>query len=444
MTGQTINASYGRIGADRRPRDPSAGRRHPARFPTRTVALIRGLGASFWRLFAATATSNLADGMGRIALPLLAATLTRNPVLISALVALTFLPWLLFALVSGALVDRVDRRRAMTTANLIRAAAIGGLGVAVAFDAATIGLLYAVAFATGAAETIYDSAARAALPQVVRRDQLDAGNSLLSTQEVIGQSFLGAPVGALLFAAAAAAPLFTNAAGFALAAVLVLTIRQRLRPARAEKTSIRTDIREGLLWTWQHRLIRNLTLLTAMMAVGLYMVLAVQVLYVLDTLGLSEAAYGLIMVATGAGAVVGGLGAPWVSARLGRSASLVAAAVTGALATIALGLNDDPLVASVLFGLFALAGTVWDVLSMSLRQAVIPKELFGRAQGSYRTLAWGAIPIGALAGGALGAATTIPTVFVTSGVINLLVGVGVWWLVRTHRNQITAAFSDLD
>ena len=285
-------------------------------------------------------------------------------------------------------------------------------------------------------------AARAALPQLVRRDQLEVGNSLISTQEVVGQSFLGAPVGALLFAATAAAPLFGNAAGFALAAVLVLTIRQRLRPQRTEKTSIRTDLHDGLRWTWQHHFVRGLTLLTAMMAVGLYMVIAVQVLYVLETLGLSEATYGLIMIASGAGAVVGGLAAPWISARLGRSTTLVLAAVSSALATMALGLMNNPFVAGTLFGLTALAGTVWDVLSLSLRQAIIPAELFGRVQGSYRTLAWGAIPIGALAGGALATATTIPTVFMTAGMINMVVGVGVWRLVHAHRDQIATAFSE--
>jgi MFS family permease len=403
---------------------------------------MRGLGSSFWRLFISSATSNLADGVGRIALPLLAATLTRDPLLISALTAFAFLPWLLFALVSGALVDRIDRRRAMAAANLLRAMVIGGLAGAVLADVASIALLYAVAFAVGVAETIYDSAARAALPQVVRLDQLEAGNSLIATGQVIGESFLGAPVGSFLFAAMAAAPLFTNAAGFAAAAVLVLTIRGSLRPVRTEMTSIRTDIREGLGWIWKHHFLRGLTLLTAATAVGLYMTVAVQVLYVLQTLRLSEAAYGLIMVASGGGAILGGLTAPWISARLGRPVSLVGAVALSAVATMALGLTSEPLLASALFGLAALAGTVWDVLSLSLRQALIPTELFGRAQGSYRTVVWGAFPLGALAGGALATATSVPTVFMIAGSANLLIAAGVWLLVRTHREEIAATFND--
>lgn len=259
---------------------------------------------------------------------------------------------------------------------------------------------------------------------------------MIATGQVVGESFLGAPVGSFLFAAMAAAPLFTNAAGFAVAAVLVLTIRGSLRPVRTEMTSMRTDIREGLGWIWKHHFLRGLTLLTAATAVGLYMTVAVQVLYVLQTLRLSEAAYGLIMVAAGGGAILGGLTAPWISARLGRAGSLVGAVALSAAATMALGLTNEPLLASALFGLAALAGTVWDVLSLSLRQALIPTELFGRAQGSYRTVVWGAFPLGALAGGALATATSVPTVFVIAGLVNLLIAAGVWLLVRTHREEI--------
>lgn len=116
------------------------------------------------------------------------------------------------------------------------------------------------------------------------------------------------------------------------------------------------------------------------------MTVAVQVLYALRTLGLSEAGYGLVMIAAGGGATLGGLAAPWTSARLGRPLGLVTTTALSAAATLALGLTSEPLTVCVLFGLAAMAGTVWDVLSLSLRQALIPTELFGRAQGGYRTL----------------------------------------------------------
>lgn len=402
--------------------------------------LTPGLGPPFWRLLAASSVSNLADGVARVALPLLATTLTRDPLLIAGLTTLAFLPWLLFALVSGALVDRVDRVRAMAAANRLRAALVGGLGVAALLDAVSIGLLYAVAFGAGVAETGYDSAARAALPQVVRRDQLDTGNSLLATGEVVGQSFLGAPVGSVLFAALAAAPLVATAGGYALAAVLVLRIGLDLRPVRTVKTSVRADIRAGMRWIWAHQLLRGLTLLTAVSAIGLFMTYGVLVLYVLDTLGLSERAFGLLFLAAGGGAALGGVTAPWLGRRLGRTGGLVGAALLSALATAAMGLTRAPLLAGALFALAALAGTVWDVLAMSMRQALVPHELFGRVQGSYRTLVWGAIPLGSAAGGALAGLSSVPVVFVVGGLVHTLAAVAVWRLLRRHRRDVEALF----
>jgi MFS family permease len=398
------------------------------------------LGAPFRRLLVASSVANLGDGIARVALPLLAATLTRSPVLVAGLTTLAFLPWLLFGLVSGAFADRADRRRAMAAANLLRAAVLGLLGTAAALDAASIALLYAAAFAAGAAETVYDSAARAILPQLVRRDQLVTGNSLLATGEVVGQSFLGAPIGAALFAVAAGTPLLATAGGFALAAVLVLGIRPDLRPVRTGWTSVRADIGAGLRWLWAHRLLRGLTLLIAVTAFGLYLTYGVLVLYALDTLGLSERAFGLLFLAAGGGAALGGLSAPRLGRRLGRSAGLVAAALVSALATAAMGLTRTPWLAGVLFALAAAAGTLWDVLAVSLRQALVPDQLLGRIQGSYRTLVWGAMPLGAAAGGLLAELLGVPAVFVIGGLVNTAAAMGVWRLLHSCRREVDGAF----
>jgi MFS family permease len=179
---------------------------------------MTSLGQRFRRLYASSATSNLADGIGRTALPLLAASYTRSPVLIAGLVTFAFLPWLFFALPSGALVDRLDRRYAMAGANAVRAVSTGTLAVLVLTGAANIVIVYAVAFALGIAETVYDSASRAILPQVVASRDLDRANSLLTVEETLGQTFLGAPIGSALFVLAASLPLLFNAGGFAVAA----------------------------------------------------------------------------------------------------------------------------------------------------------------------------------------------------------------------------------
>jgi len=399
-----------------------------------------GLGGRFWRLLAASGVSNLADGIGRTALPLLAATLTRDPVLISGLYSLAFLPWLLFALPAGALVDRSDRRRAMVLANGVRAAVLAALTVATALDQISIVALYAVAFGLGAAETIYDSAANALLPQVVRPDQLERGNGWLVTGEAVGQIFLGGPLGAGLFVLAAAVPLAVNAGGFAVAALIMVTLAGRYRPGLASTRSVRADIRDGVRWVWRHRLLRGLILAFGLTA-GLHaMAMAVLVLYALDTLGLTEAGYGLFLLTGGIGGLIGGLLAPVLSGRLDRIGTLVLAGFVAPLAMLGMGLVTDPIGAAGLSALGAGAVMVGNVLTMSLRQALIPEHLFGRVQGAWRTLVWGSLPLGGLAGGLLADATSVATVFVLAGAGNLVVGLVIMVLLYRHRPVIIAAY----
>lgn len=252
------------------------------------------LGSNYWRLLASSATSNLADGIVRTALPLLAITLTRDPVLIGALTALAFLPWLLFAIPTGALVDRMDRRRAMSTANLVRCGVVAALVAAIAIDQVSLLLLYVVTFMLGIAETLYDSAARAMLPQVVRRDQLDRANGPLTSAEIVTEAFIAAPIGSLLFAWLVIAPFVGGALAYLVAALLILSIVGNLRPVRdgpeqSGATTIRADIREGLRWLRGHALLRGLAVNVGLTAAAETMGTSLLVLYVVDILDLPPA-----------------------------------------------------------------------------------------------------------------------------------------------------------
>ena len=300
---------------------------------SQTEAPVR-LGASFWRLFTSSSTSNLSDGILQAALPLLAATLTRDPVAVSVLGALAFLPWLLFALPAGTLVDRVNRRTAMAGANTFRGVMVGVLAVSVVSGHASLPILYAVAFLLGCAETVYDSAARAMLPGVVTRGQLERGNSLLSTAESVGNIFLGAPVGAWLFAVAIAMPLWVNGTAYLLAALLALTVVGQFRPVREAPTSVREDMAEGLRWLANHRLLRQLMVATSFSAIVHSLGTGILVLYALQNLGLSERGFGLMLAAAGVGAIVGAMVSPAVTRLLGRTNAMGAAGIAVGVAVL--------------------------------------------------------------------------------------------------------------
>jgi MFS family permease len=398
---------------------------------------VTGLGARFWRMYASSATSNLADGIGRTALPLLAASFTRDPVLVAGLTTFAYLPWMLFALVSGVLVDRVDRRYAMSVANAVRALSMGALVVLTAVHAGSVVALYVVAFLMGTAETVYDSATRALLPQVVGRRDLDRANSLLTVEETLGQGFLGSPAGSALFAVAAALPLVLSSAGFAVAALLILAVRGGYRPARAaERTSVARDVGDGVRWLVRHRLLRGLSLISAATAFTQSMTSGVLVLYVLEVLRLPSSGFGLVVLAGGAGALLSGVLTPVLTRFLGRGPMLTGGAVLSAVSMGLLGLVDDAVLACGLVGLSAAGIMVWNVLTMSLRQSLIPEDMFGRVQGAYRTLVWGGIALGSLVGGVVAQAIGIAHVFLVSGAGLFLLALALGILLHRHAGEL--------
>ncbi len=408
---------------------------------SQTLAPSR-LGGSFWRLFTSSSTSNLSDGVMQAALPLLAATLTRDPVAVSALGALAFLPWLLFALPAGTLVDRVNRRTAMAVANVFRALLLGVLAGSVATGHATLPVLYVVAFLLGCAETVYDSAARAMLSQVVTRSQLERGNSLLTTAEAVGNIFLGAPIGAWLFAVAASLPLWANSGAYLVAAFLALTVAGSFAVDRTSGSTVRQDMREGLGWLLRHRLLRELMVASFFGAAIHSLTQGILVLYVLQDLGLSERGFGLAIAAAGVGAILGSLLSVRVTRLVGRTAAMGSAQVLSAVAILLMAFWQHPVGGPVLYAVSAGAISLFNVQIMSVRQALVPEHLFGRVQGAYRTAIWGGIPLGMFGGGALGAWLGLPAVFVVCGASGIVVGAITWLILHRHRHEIAAAFDE--
>ncbi|EHK84190.1 MFS transporter [Saccharomonospora azurea] len=394
-------------------------------------------------LVGSSAFANLGDGIAKVAFPLLAVQVTQDPLLIAGLSAAQFLPWLLFGVLAGALLDRIDRRKAVVVANSVRAAVVGLVALLVHLDATSIWLVYVAALLVGTAETVADSATNVLIPAVVERGGLAGANSKLQAAEIVGQTFLGGPVGSLTFALFAAFPFAIDSVAFALGAVLLAVLPGSYRPERgqgestastAPTASVRADIVHGLRWVRHHPVVARLVLVAGLTALISEMAQAQLVLYALDDLGLSEAAFGVFGFAGGIGGLLGAAVASRLLDRLGDTSTLLIGLVGCGATFLAMGLVTDPIVAGVLFALFAAAIVVVNVLLATARHTLVPEELLGRVLGVWRTVVWGSLPIGALLGGLttrwLG---TAGATFVLSGAGMLVVAVIAWVSVRDRE-----------
>lgn len=369
-----------------------------------------GLGPAFRELWAASAASNLGDGVWLVAAPLLAAALTRDPALVAGLAVAQWLPWLLFPLLSGALADRIDRRRAMVAVAVFRASLVGVLGVAVLADRASLPLLDAVFFLLATGETLFDTAASAIVPAVVRAAALPKANARLGATWTAANRFVGPPVGGALFATAAALPFLLGAAGLAAAAALLATRRGSFATERvadpsggASRGDLRAEIAEGVRRLWRQRLPRTLTLAMALLNLTFVAQVSIMVLVAEERLGLESAGYGALLTAYGVGGVVGGFAAGRVLARVAEGAYPRPAIAIEAATPAAIALTRDPLVVGAVLAFFGVHATVRGALLASLRRELTPDRLRGRAGSVRGLIEYGTAAPGALLGGVLAA-----------------------------------------
>ena len=368
------------------------------------LGAVRRLGPNYGKLLSSHAISNLGDGVRLSALPLLAATLTRDPVEIASLTFASFTPAIVFGLFAGVLADRLDRRVTMVVANVVRTAMMAALAALVIADWVSMPALYAVAFLLGTAETFFENAAQAMIPAVAPRNELERANSFLYSAEVLTNQFAGPAVGGILFATAAASPFLFDASSFAVATLLILAIRGYFRPQRdvsAARTSVRAEIGEALRWLLRHRLLRSFAVMLGIINLLNMAWFAIFVLYSLEVIGLSEAGYGFFLAAGALGSLVGSVLAPLLSRRLGMGRTLLLVVATLGVASLGMGLATEPIQATAMWITASFAEMVRVVLTLSLRQAIVPDRMLGRITSVYRLIGWGTVPAGTLLGGFL-------------------------------------------
>ena len=382
-------------------------------------------GTGFARLWGAAGVSNFGDGVYGTALPLLAATLTRDPLLVSLVSFAEWLPWLLFGLLSGALLDRWDRRRVMWTVDAARFAVVGGLAVVVLAGEASIVLLGIVGFLLGTGQTLVDTGSHSILPALVSRDpeRLEQANGRLVGTQVVTQELAGPPVGGFLFSLSAWTPFAVDAVSFAAGSALVASIRGHFGPAAEDlrpggrRTSLRTEIAEGLRWLAAHRVLRATAAMVAVVNLLAAGGGAVMVLFAQEKLGVDAVGFGLLFSGSAVGGVLGSLVAARVTRVVGTARVVVWTMVASALAYLVFGLSSDPWLAGVMFGLVGFLTVVFNVILGSLRQALTPDRLLGRVISAFRLFSYGAVPLGSLLGGVLARSFGLRAPFVVAGVV---------------------------
>ncbi|WP_020659346.1 MFS transporter [Amycolatopsis benzoatilytica] len=372
------------------------------------------LPAAYWRLWWASAVDNVGDGMAAAAVPLLTVTLTHDPVEVSLVSAATYLPWLLLSLPAGALVDRVDRVNLMWRSQALQSVIVAVLAALIWLGKIGVPGLAVLGFVLTSCEVVFANASLAVLPDLVTAPQLHRANGHQYTIANAGQLFLGPPVGSALFAAAATLPFVADAGSFLVSAALLASL-PHAPPARTNHAPIRTAVAEGIRWLIGHRLLRTLAGLLAVNTFCFQLGNVTIVLLATQTLHVSEHGFGLLLAAAAVGSVLGGLVNAPLAARIGPLPALLLALTANAVIFVFIGLSPNAFVLGGLMALNGLATTLWSVVTVSLRQQVIPAELRGRVHSVYRMLGWGLMPLGALAGGLVADRLGIRAAFPVAG-----------------------------
>lgn len=361
----------------------------------------RRLGTAFRWLLAATFVNNAGDGVVIAAGPLLVASQTRDPFLVSMALLSEYLPALLFGVLGGAAADRFDRRQMVVVVNVGRTFVLGALVAVIVSGTVNIAAVLVVLFVLGTAETFADSASSTLIPSLVAREDLGIANARMQGAFLLTNQLLFPPVGAFLFAVGMALPFATNAACFALGAVLVSRVVTGARERPGKGSGLRAEMVEGIRWLVAHPPMRTLALTIFTFNITWGAAWSVLVLYAGDRLGMNEVGFGLLTTAVAVGGVVGLIS----YGRLERRFSLADIMRVGLLIEtgthLVLALTTSPAIALGTLVVFGAHAFVWGTTSTVVRQRAVPGELLGRVTGVYRVAIMGGLVVGTPLGGLL-------------------------------------------
>ena len=385
--------------------------------------MSKKLGSSYWRLWTATAISNLGDGISGVAYPWVASAVTRSPLLIAAAGFASRLPWLIFTLHAGVITDRFDRRKLIVAMDAIRGVLTLIVGAIVLLnkdslpslndlssitDLETNWPLYITlvitAFLFGLAEVLRDNSAQTLMPSVVEDENLEKANGRIWSAESLTNSFIGPPLGSLIIGIAIYLPFFVDAGTFFVSVALIASISGSFKPVQEkprEKINFKAEIKEGFQWLWAHDLLRPMAIILGCLNLLGTMVAATFILYTQEVLNTSVFVFAVLGTAGAVGGIIGGLVAPKISQKIGSGPSLWLSLAMGPIGALVIGTSRSWQVVWVVLLFQSFFSILWNTITVSLRQSIIPSHLLGRVNSVYRFFGWGSIPIGMFLGGGL-------------------------------------------
>ena len=380
------------------------------------------LSRSYWKLFSSSTISNLGDGMVVAAGPLLALSLTNDTRLIATVSFAAMLPWLILSLPAGVYLDRHDRQKIMFRANIVRGLVFALIAVGAATDLLNIYALIAASAVAGVCELFFDMSSQTILPAIVDQDSLEVANSRLYISQIISNGFVGLPIGAWIFVFAIGAPFAVNALALIIAALLIRSIKIQSFSETHVKPRPRfsTELKQGLIWLWKHDLLRTLAIMLGVANMCGMFAQAVFVKFARDELGLGAQGFGILLALISIGSILGGLIGETVSKKIGTTTAIILAYVIFGLSDVIPGLFPEIWAVALSGIIMAIAGTTWNVITVSMRQRLIPTELFGRVNSVYRFIGTGTTAIGALIGGQIAYQFGLRATYLASGALLLL------------------------
>ena len=405
-----------------------------------------GLPAKFKRLAWSNLAAQSAEQIGLAATPIVAVlALGAQEAATGALQTAQTLPFLLASIPAGVLVDRMSRARLMASAETLRVVSLLAVLALMMFGALTLPLLAALGFIGACGTVVYGVAAPALVPSLVERDALPAANGRIELARTT--AYAGGPaLGGALVGWIGGAPAFAVAA--ALSAVAVVLLAGLAEPARPRTSPAHpwSDVREGVAFVLQHRLLRPILITQFIFNAALFVIQAVYVPYAIHRLQLSATGVGLTLAAFGIGMVVGALSAARTMGRLPLGAVIAIGPVSGFIAALVMVLTifvPSAWLAGASFFLMGAGPIVWVVSTTTLRQTVTPDHLLGRVSAT-NSLAYGARPIGAglgaLIGGLFGAEACL--IVAAVGFLAQIVVIVLSPVIRLEAEPTSPAISD--